>query len=202
MRLENGKKNGAQNNLIYTISDTHWWHSNILKLMPQTRKFSSIEEMNQTLIDNWNSAVSKEDTVYFLGDLAFCGTQKIETILKQLNYKKLIMIKGNHDRQTSNKRWLELGMSEVHEQLEIEYKEHKFLLCHFPYLTGSETEDTRYLNLRPEDKELNLIHGHIHSVPERKIRVTPKNTKMYDVGVDANNMYPVSLDRIVEELGL
>lgn len=155
--------------------------------------------MNATLVQNWNRTVSKEDTIYFLGDFAFAGTQKIQEILGQLN-GRIILIKGNHDRQTSDKRWLELGMTEVHEQLEIEYKGYKFLLCHFPYITGQEGEDTRYLHLRPEDKGLPLLCGHSHLEPALKLRKTPKGTWMFDVGVDGNFMKPVSIDSIIDTL--
>lgn len=54
--------------------------------------------MNETLIANYNSLVSKKDTVYLLGDL----TQKLEpqeanSLLSRLNGKKTLLI-GNHDK--------------------------------------------------------------------------------------------------------
>jgi calcineurin-like phosphoesterase family protein len=154
--------------------------------------------MNSSLIHTWNSVVTDSDTVYFLGDFAFAGTQKIESILKQLNRYKLIHILGNHDRQTSTKRWLELGMDEVHEQLYLE--EYNLLLCHFPYSTGAENEDQRYLNLRPIDKGISLIHGHVHSAPASKIRFTPLGSLCYDAGVDANSYKPIRLDEVLIDI--
>jgi calcineurin-like phosphoesterase family protein len=137
----------------------------------------------------------------FLGDFAFAGTQKIQEILNKLNRGRLILVRGNHDKDVSDKRWLELGIDEVHQQLELVYQARKFLLCHFPYITGQEGEDTRYLNLRPEDKGLILLHGHSHSVPENKIKKTVAGSIMYDVGVDANSMTPVSIESILAEIG-
>jgi calcineurin-like phosphoesterase family protein len=156
--------------------------------------------MNETLIQNWNSVVSKDDTVYFLGDFAFAGTQKIQEILNKLNRGRLILVRGNHDKDVSDKRWLELGIDEVHQRLELVYQARKFLLCHFPYITGQDGEDTRYLHLRPVDMGVTLLHGHSHSMSNFKIKHTPKNTLMYDVGVDANAMYPVSIDTIITNL--
>lgn len=186
---------------VFMTSDLHYFHRFICEYTPFSRgHFSSIEEMNSQLISNWNSVVTDNDLVYMLGDFAFAGTQKIQTILEQLNRRKLVMIKGNHDAKISNKRWVELGFDEVHEQLQISYKNKDFLLCHFPYLLGQEGEDTRYLHKRPEDKGLTLLHGHLHSTPAQKKRLTPKGTLMYDVGVDSNYLMPVSLEQICEEL--
>ena len=53
----------------WVISDTHWYHENIIKLCH--RPFLSAKEMNEKLIENWNSVVSRDDTVYHLGDVAF-----------------------------------------------------------------------------------------------------------------------------------
>ena len=46
------------------------------------RPFSSVEEMNETLINNWNSAVSAEDIVYVLGNFAWDPTTAEETLNK------------------------------------------------------------------------------------------------------------------------
>jgi len=37
------------------------------------RPFAGIDEMNGTLIANWNSAVSDADEVYILGDFMYRG---------------------------------------------------------------------------------------------------------------------------------
>ena len=65
------------------------------------RPFSSVEEMNQTIIDHWNEKVSPEDTVYHLGDIALyfvrperASQQAVLDVLNQLN-GHLVLIKGN-----------------------------------------------------------------------------------------------------------
>ena len=71
-------------------SDTHFNHFNIIQYCD--RPFHTLDEMHKVLIGNWNSLVSKEDTVYFLGDFCFVyaksGAAKKQTVLKwkdQLN---------------------------------------------------------------------------------------------------------------------
>lgn len=59
-------------NLFFT-SDTHFFHEGIIKFC--TRPFESVEEMNETLIRNWNETVPKDGTVFHLGDFAFGGWQ-------------------------------------------------------------------------------------------------------------------------------
>lgn len=55
--------------MIYLISDLHLDHKNIIKYC--NRPFSSVEEMNGAIIDNWNEVVKESDFVYLVGDLAF-----------------------------------------------------------------------------------------------------------------------------------
>ena len=54
---------------IKFCSDYHLFHKNIISY--DNRPFDNVEEMNQTLLDNWNSHVGKDDEVFFLGDLSF-----------------------------------------------------------------------------------------------------------------------------------
>lgn len=53
---------------IYYISDLHFGHSNIIRF--DNRPFSNVQEMEETIVKNWNERVAKDDVVYILGD--FC----------------------------------------------------------------------------------------------------------------------------------
>ena len=55
--------------MIWMTSDLHFNHENILKYEPVSRPFATVEEMNEVLIQNWNSKIKPEDIVYVLGDL-------------------------------------------------------------------------------------------------------------------------------------
>ena len=85
---------------IYLISDTHFNHANIIKYC--NRPFSDVEEMNKTIIKDWNNVVRYNDTVYFLGDLILSknkGKRARELINSILN-GNITIIKGNHDKFT------------------------------------------------------------------------------------------------------
>ena len=47
--------------LIYYIGDMHFGHKNVIKY--DCRPFETVEEMNEMLIQNFNSCVKKNDTV-------------------------------------------------------------------------------------------------------------------------------------------
>ena len=101
------------------------------KFLQSSKKYNSVKLMNETFIKNWNSKISKEDLVYFVGDFAFCGTEKMTEILRQLNGTK-ILIKGNHDKKPE--LMLKVGFAEVHDELEIEVDGEKVLMSHYPYV--------------------------------------------------------------------
>lgn len=79
---------------IFLIGDPHFNHKNIIGYC--NRPFNSVEEMNETLIHNWNLVVGKRDIVYILGDFALCGKDKLVEIAKRLNGRKRLIL-GNHD---------------------------------------------------------------------------------------------------------
>ncbi len=95
---------------IYVISDTHFGHENSLKWLDDSgnrvRPFTNIEEMNNTIITNWNDTVKPEDHVYHLGDVVM-KKQYLE-LVKQLNGHK----PGNHDIYDT-KLYLEAGFDTV-----------------------------------------------------------------------------------------
>ena len=80
------------------ISDTHFSHTNIIRYA--SRPYTNVEEMDRSLIDNWNQSVDKEDQVFFLGDFGLGDVDHLHSICSQLKGQK-ICIRGNHDRNAS-----------------------------------------------------------------------------------------------------
>ncbi|WP_302150598.1 metallophosphoesterase, partial [Limosilactobacillus vaginalis] len=88
----------------FVTADTHFLDEHLLGIDNfAPRPFLTVDQMDQTIIKNWNERVSENDTVYHLGDIAvyFAKPQakayeKIFQILDSLN-GHLVLIKGNHD---------------------------------------------------------------------------------------------------------
>ena len=84
----------------FYIADWHYGHANIIAY--DNRPFTSVAEMNETLIENWNKAVSPGDMVYVLGDMFWCKSSEAVPVLEGLNGQK-ILVRGNHDRCNDGK---------------------------------------------------------------------------------------------------
>lgn len=111
----------------FYISDWHYGHKNIMHF--DNRPFLTVQEMNETLVNNWNSVVSKEDTVYVLGDMFWCKPKDAIPVLKSLNGRK-VLIKGNHD-DCGNSEFVKQFVKVV-DYLEVIDEDKKVVLCHYP----------------------------------------------------------------------
>ena len=89
--IMNYKFDGAK---VYFTSDTHFNHANIIGFC--NRPFKNVEEMNETLITNWNRVVGVDDIVFHLGDFCLGGSAEWTNVLNRLN-GKIYLIVGNHD---------------------------------------------------------------------------------------------------------
>lgn len=134
---------------VFYTSDNHFFHRNIVKF--ENRPFESVEEMNQAMIDVWNSVVKDNDYVMHLGDFVFGGYDKWRHVLDQLN-GKIILHKGNHDDSKKLKKLFKEGyFKKIHEVGSYKkINKHQLWFTHYPLDIG----------LRPRKWS---IHGHLHS---------------------------------------
>ncbi len=112
---------------IFYIADWHYDHANVLHF--DSRPFTTVTEMNEALITNWNNIVSPGDTVYVLGDMFWCKTTDAIAVLDKLNGQK-VLIQGNHDRvhdANFQKRFIKIT-----EYMEIKDGDRNVVLCHYP----------------------------------------------------------------------
>ena len=82
---------------IWFTSDLHLSHK--AEFLWQPRGFANQKEMNEALVENWNSVVGPDDYIFHLGDSIFAGSDKLKDLLSKLN-GHIYLIKGNHDRMS------------------------------------------------------------------------------------------------------
>ena len=75
-----------------------------MKYCPKFRNFNDVSEMNEKLTELWNAVVRPEDTVYDLGDFAFCNQLKdLKSVARRLNGSHVLIL-GNHDTLISRNK--------------------------------------------------------------------------------------------------
>ena len=127
---------------VWLISDTHFGHAGIMRhCRPQ---FSSVEEMDEHMIERWCATVGPTDLVYHLGDFAWRASHA-EAIRPRLT-GTIRLVVGNHDdipRLTAARLFQRVEMWRVLPEFGV-------LLSHVP-MRG---EQLRYVQ--------HNAHGHVH----------------------------------------
>ena len=166
--------------MIYFTSDLHLGHRGIIEM--QNRPFENVEEMNRVLIDNYNEIVHKNDTVYFLGDISHhMPIGRVNELLSMMKGQK-ILIKGNHDKKYAPELF-----EEICDFKTVSLNGQYFALMHYPMLSW------------PKKNSGSIqLHGHIHSDESYNLQNREECIRRYDVGVDANRFYPVSVKQIID----
>lgn len=145
----------------FVVSDLHVSHRNIISLC--NRPFSSVEEMDDYLIDRWNSVVKPGDLVYNLGDFCWYNCD-FESLLRKLNGQQ-ILIKGNHDSKKVQKCHL---WTAVKSDVNITINKTHIHMYHYP------------IQFRQWNKGFHdgiHFHGHVHGT-------LPYTPGCWDVGID------------------
>jgi calcineurin-like phosphoesterase family protein len=159
---------------VWFTSDTHFGHKRIIELAK--RPFASVEEMDEMMIYNWNNRVQKDDIIFHLGDFAFADHYPYLQRLNGLKY----LITGNHDHK--NRAKVGVGWQAIYDSYR-ELKGHPSLvLCHYALRVWNKSH-----------------HGAIHLYGHSHNNL-PGDSQSCDVGVDAWNFYPVTLEMIKQRL--
>jgi calcineurin-like phosphoesterase family protein len=163
--------------MIYFTSDCHFNAQRTIDI--SKRPFGSLEELNKTLILNWNKTVSKDDIVYILGDFGDL------TYAKYLNGKKYF-IKGNYERYHYSDKELKKYFDVVcptdvmHIAVEYNNKLYHLQMTHEPL----------NLNKEPMTEDRIGLFGHVH-----KLCMVKKYG--INVGSDLHYFTPISMDTIL-----
>ena len=168
---------------IFLTSDWHFCHDR--DFVWKERGFNSVDEMNEAIVERHNSLVKDEDEVYVLGDLMLMDNEKGMELFNKMK-GQFYIIRGNHDTNArlefykTNPR-----VKEIVWMKDLKIKKCMFMLSHWPLVVANEGYNPVY-----------NLHGHTH----QKERYSDLGDHNYHVGMDTHNCYPISLDKIIEDL--
>lgn len=167
----------------YYISDTHFYHKNAIKF--GNRPFLDVEEMNNTLIENWNKTVKTKDEIYILGDLIFyTNRDNTDNLINTLNGRKHLII-GNHDDKIKKEKFAH-HFESVNQILEIEDKGKFIVLCHYPMAIWNK-QHHHALHFYGHIHTFDLDHKAILSIPEA-----------YNVSADVLELTPRTMEEVID----
>lgn len=173
--------------MIYVTADLHLGHRGILTL-GNGRPFKTVEEMDETIIGNWNSMITHRDVAYILGDVCLGNLNIAQKYLEQLNGQVYVM-RGNHDD-----RWIK--KFQVNQYI-VPHRQGRGYVRKAPVYKEMKFDGNRIVmfHYRVEDwqdmyKGSVMLHGHSHgSLPPVKDTL--------DVCVDDNDYKPYTLEQAI-----
>jgi len=179
---------------LFFTSDTHYGHSNICSATTNwtgaenmTRKFSSLDKMNDELVFWINQRVGENDILFHLGDWSFGGFENIEEFYNRLICKNIHLILGNHDHHIDRNRGdIQKLFLSVSWFGQFEYMGETIECCHYPISSWNALRKGRI-----------HLHGHCHLPHNQKI----SNGRRMDVGMDGNpDFEPYDLHEVIKML--
>lgn len=156
------------NQKIFFTSDTHFGSERILEL--SKRPFLDVGQMDKNIINRWNSIVTKNDVVYFLGDFG-----NIDNI-NYLNFKKMYFLLGNYDKDIIDVLDKMDNVCIIEQNHNIVLDDKCFCLIHEPE--------------RAIDDKYFYLFGHIHKL--QMVKVNGLN-----VGMDCHNFMPIDEETVL-----
>lgn len=205
---------------IFVVSDLHVNHRKLCTSyedhFDRTRKYVTVDEMNEDIVKQWNATVSPDDTVIFLGDftLGTPGSKLLEVFsdyyTNKLNFKHMYMIRGNHDYQLFKKLYpvketMFPNITMVKDNIFLTYNGKNYLFQHFNYdkalnehdgTSGDPSALNHYLN---EGRQIDyVVHGHTHEFNKTKV-IDQDDMRLIENNVSWEAWYrPVSIDELVK----
>lgn len=167
---------------LWFLADPHFGHANIIHHCK--RPFSTVEEMDKTILDNVNAVVKPGDQLCILGD--FCGQRRQQKIIRsyldqiKLNPQQILFILGNHDNEKETRK----VFPRVHALETIRYGEQRIVLCHYAMRVWNGSHHGVW-----------HLYGHSHGT----LQELP-NSKSFDVGVDSWQFKPVSFEQVAAKM--
>lgn len=184
--------------ILFFTSDTHFNHFKIAEYC--NRPFTSREEMNKALIENWNKVVPRDGIVIHCGDFMLNHSLKNEKDYDKIANKlngTIFLVRGNHDiiRLRDNYQ-TENHIVWVGDILNIEIGGQKIIASHYPLLCFPAQYN---------------VFGHVHTLEDGNVYGPDSpfsdflkicEYRQYDVGVDQNGYKPVAWKEIASKINI
>ena len=168
----------------YYISDLHLGHYNIIRLC--NRPFKTVEEMDETIINNWNAVVKPEDNVYIGGDFCFKSGKNPKEYLEKLNGHKYFII-GNHDKVVLKDPVCRRYFEEIRDYMEVKDGNNIIAIEHYPLVEWNGFfRGTLH------------FYGHIHNNTENNTyKIIKQILNAYNIGADILDFTPRTLSEVI-----
>lgn len=191
---------------LFFASDLHFRHG----MCAAKRGFSCPDAHDRAIVENWNSVVSDDDTVWVLGDVMLGKPALAWGYVDKLKGTRHLIL-GNHDApfpahrdsRIHQRAWMD-HFASVQSFATIRMEGQPVLLSHFPYQgSGDHTAAERFTQYRLPDLGEWLIHGHLHAMGyDGSPEPTRGKGKMIHAGLDAWGLRPVraaDIGKIIRE---
>ena len=172
--------------MIYFTADLHFNHDK--EFIWKARGYSSVKEMNEDLINKICTTLDEGDELWVLGDLVMGDINNAAAVLSRIPYSVHFLV-GNHDTLRRVNLYDSLGWINHERAIQVTDGNWDFYLSHYPTVTMN------YDDVKKHHPLINL-HGHTHY----QNKFYNDNPYMYNVGVDSQNGYPVSIDKIKADI--
>jgi calcineurin-like phosphoesterase family protein len=166
----------------FFTSDTHFDDEYAIEYFH--RPFKSVDEMNLTIVEKWNSVVTENDTVYHLGDFTLEDIRHFTKWVSQLA-GTIKILPGSHDQPWLNDFVTSEKAQVISPLVSVEFPEiiagndpQVIVLCHYSMQVWDRSNHGSW-----------HLFGHSHG----KLKGIGLS---FDVGVDCTDFMPLSLEEV------
>lgn len=170
----------------FFTSDTHFDDQYSIPYF--NRPFKNVDEMNAVMVENWNSVVREQDTVYHLGDFTLEDIHHFTKWASRLN-GNIKLLPGSHDHPWLKDFVVTENIQVILPLVSLEFPEigagaspQVIVLCHYSLQVWDRSNHGSW-----------HLFGHSHG----KLKGIGLS---FDVGVDCTEFTPLSLDQIVSKM--
>lgn len=150
------------------------------------RPFSSVEQMDNQIIKNWNDTIKDDDTVYIIGDMFSLSKGSPKKYLTQLKGRKHLVF-GSTDKKWMKKIDLTDYFIDYKRLAEIDIGDKHLTMCYLYFPCWPRMSYNGYMVFGSENE---FTHGSYW-------RIRYESDKILDASVDVNNFRPVTFGELI-----